>query len=67
VVKAASEYQVKVPEAQVPVKEVLSPEQMDAGVATTLVGEPGVGVTVTVAFVLAALSQPVAPFTHFAV
>ena len=48
VVNAASEYQVKVPVAQVAESTELSPAQMVAGAAAMAVGAAGIGVTVTV-------------------
>ena len=49
-VNAASEYQIKVPVAQVAESTELSPAQMLAGAAAMAVGAAGIGVTVTVTF-----------------
>jgi hypothetical protein len=50
VVNAASEYQVRVPVAQVADSTELSPAQMVAGAAAMADGAAGIGVTVTVTF-----------------
>jgi hypothetical protein len=58
VLKAASEYQVRFPAAQVAVKVELWPEQMLAGPAAAAVGAAGVGVTVTRTLVEGLLHTP---------
>jgi non-canonical (house-cleaning) NTP pyrophosphatase len=62
-VNAASENQVKVPEAQVAFKAVLSPVQIFGVVAETNVGAAGVGTIVTVTEADGLLHNP---FTHAA-
>jgi hypothetical protein len=56
--KAASEYQVKVPVPQFALKVELSPTQIDDGLAATFTGATGVGTTITVTFSEGLLHSP---------
>jgi hypothetical protein len=67
VTRASSEYQVNKPDVHNALRFVLSPEHMAGELADAAVGAAGIGVTVIMLPALAGLSQPVTPFTHFAV